>query len=164
MREENSAPPRSTRATALRIRRARAADLDALLHLYDELHLENYRKLRVPRPRMAREFARLSRNRNHAVLVAELRGRIVGTCHVIVVPHLGHALKPFAIVENVVVASDARSEGIGQRMMEAAGALARKRGCYKIALSSHVNRIRAHRFYERLGWTRTHFGYSLGIE
>lgn len=164
MREENSAKSKGTRGKTLRIRRARVSDLEALQHLYDQLHLDNYRELRVPRSQMTREFARLSRNRNHAILVAEVGGRVVGTCHVIVVPHLGHALKPFAIAENVVVASDARSAGIGQQMMEAAGAFARKRGCYKMALTSNVARTRAHRFYQRLGWTRTHFGYSLGIE
>jgi GNAT superfamily N-acetyltransferase len=164
MGEENSAKSPARRAARLRVRRARAADLDALQALYDQLHLENYRELRVSRPRMLREFERLARDRNHAILVAELDGRVVGTCHVIVVPHLGHALKPFAIAENVVVDSSARSAGIGARMMEAAGEFARRRGCYKMALTSNVARARAHRFYERLGWKRTHFGYSLGVE
>ena len=114
--------------------------------------------------RLAAAFHRLARDRNHAILVAEAAGKIVGTCHVIVVPHLGHALKPFAIVENVVVDAEARSSGIGQHLMAAAGDLARRRGCYKMALTSNIARARAHKFYERLGWTRTHFGYSLGLE
>ena len=109
-------------------------------------------------------FDRLARDRNHTILVAEAASKIVGTCHVIIVPHLGHALKPFAVVENVVVDENARSSGIGQHLMEAAGDLARHRGCYKMALTSNIARPRAHRFYERLGWTRTHFGYSLGLE
>ena len=120
--------------------------------------------LRVPKTKLAVAFDRLARDRNHAILVAEVAGRIVGTCHVIVVPHLGHALKPFAIVENVVVDANARSSGIGQHLMAAAGDLARRRGCYKLALTSNIARPRAHKFYQRLGWTRTHFGYSLGLE
>jgi GNAT superfamily N-acetyltransferase len=118
----------------------------------------------VPRARLAVAFARLARDRHHAILVAEVAGQIVGTCHVIVVPHLGHALKPFAIVENVVVDAQARSSGIGQHLMAAASDLARRRGCYKLALTSNIARPRAHKFYQRLGWTRTHFGYSLGLE
>jgi GNAT superfamily N-acetyltransferase len=116
---------------------------------------------RVSPAKLAAAFDRLARDRNHTILVADIAGKIVGTCHVIVVPHLGHALKPFAIVENVVVDADARSSGIGQHLMAAAGALARRSGCYKLALTSNIARPRAHKFYERLGWTRTHFGYSI---
>ena len=151
-------------ASPVRIRRARKSDLSRLQQLYDQLHLDNYMSLRVPRTRRAAAFDRLARDRNHTILVAEVAGKIVGTCHVIVVPHLGHALKPFAVVENVVVDADARSSGIGQHLMAAATDLARRRGCYKMALTSNIARGRAHRFYERLGWTRTHFGYSLRLE
>jgi GNAT superfamily N-acetyltransferase len=151
-------------APSIRIRRARKSDLARLQELYDQLHLKNYLSLRVSRTRLAAAFDSLARDRNHTILVAEVTGKIVGSCHVIVVPHLGHALKPFAVVENVVVDADARSSGIGQHLMAAAGDLARRRGCYKLALTSNIARPRAHRFYERLGWKRTHFGYSLGLE
>jgi GNAT superfamily N-acetyltransferase len=151
-------------ASPVRIRRARKSDLIRLQQLYDQLHLNNYISLRVPKARLAAAFDRLAQDRNHTILVAEVAGKIAGTCHVIVVPHLGHALKPFAVVENVVVDAGARSSGIGQHLMAAAGDLARRRGCYKMALTSNIARGRAHRFYERLGWTRTHFGYSLRLE
>jgi len=149
---------------SIRIRRALKADLARIQELYDQLHLKNYLSFRVSKTKLAAAFDRLARDRNHTILIAELAGKIVGTCHVIVVPHLGHALMPFAIVENVVVDADARSSGIGQHLMAAAGDLARRRGCYKLALTSNLARPRAHKFYERLGWTRTHFGYSLGLE
>ena len=97
----------------MQIRRARKSDLPRLQELYDQLHLKNYLSLRVPKMRLATAFHRLARDRNHAILVAEVGGKIVGTCHVIVVPHLGHALKPLAMVENVVVDAEARSSGIG---------------------------------------------------
>lgn len=160
MKRSNSARD----ASAIRIRRARKDDLPRLQQLYDQLHLKNYLSLRVPRARLAAAFTRLARDRNHAILVAEADGDILGTCHVIVVPHLGHALMPQAIVENVVVDAEARSAGIGQELMAAASEFARHRGCYKLALTSNIARPRAHKFYERLGWTRTHFGYSLGLE
>jgi GNAT superfamily N-acetyltransferase len=151
-------------ASSVQIRPARKSDLIRLQQLYDQLHLNNYLSLRVPKTKLAAAFARLARDRNHTILVAVVAGKIVGTCHVIVVPHLGHALKPFAIVENVVVDAETRSSGIGQHLMRAAGDLARRRGCYKMALTSNIARGRAHRFYERLGWTRTHLGYSLDLE
>jgi GNAT superfamily N-acetyltransferase len=151
-------------ATAVQIRRVRKADLPRLQELYDQLHLKNYLSFRVPRMRLGQAFDRLARDRHHAILVAEAEDKIVGTCHAIVVPHLGHALKPFAIVENVVVDAGLRSAGVGEHLMAAAGDLARRRGCYKLALTSNIARGRARKFYQRLGWRRTHFGYSLGLE
>jgi GNAT superfamily N-acetyltransferase len=149
---------------SLRIRRARKSDLPRLQELYDQLHLKNYLSLRIPKMRLATAFSRLARDHHHAILVADAAGKVLGTCHVIAVPHLGHALKPFAVVENVVVDAEARSSGIGEHLMAAATDFARRRGCYKLALTSNLARPRAHKFYERLGWKRTHFGYSLLLE
>jgi GNAT superfamily N-acetyltransferase len=155
----------STRDTSpIKIRRLRRSDLSRLQELYDQLHLKDYLSFRVSLTKLAAAFEGIAGDRNHTILVAEVAGKIVGTCHLIIVPHLGHALQPMAIVENVVVDADARSSGIGQHLMAAAGDLARRRGCYKLALTSNIARPRAHKFYERLGWTRTHFGYSLGLE
>src|SRR5277367_4533331 len=136
-------------ASSIQIRRARRSDLARLQELYDQLHGDNHASLRVSRARLAVAFDQIARDRHHAILVAESAGKIVGTCHVIVVPHLGHALKPFAVVENVVVDAKLRSSGIGAQLIEAAGDLARHRGCYKMSLTSNVARPRAHKFYER---------------
>jgi GNAT superfamily N-acetyltransferase len=151
-------------AAPLRVRAARERDLGALTALYRELHLDSYARFAAPRARMLRAFRRLARDRRHRIMVAERGGKIVGTLHLIVVPHLGHGLRPFGIVENVVVAADERSGGVGQAMMAAVGEVARKAGCYKLALTSNLRRPRAHRFYERLGWRRTHYGYSVELD
>jgi GNAT superfamily N-acetyltransferase len=156
---------KSTRDGApVRVRTARESDLNSIAALYRELHLDSYGNLAVPRTRMRRAFRQLARDRRHRILVAERKGNVVGTLHLIVVPHLGHGLSPFAIVENVVVSAGARSSGVGQAMLAAAGQIARKAGCYKLTLTSNIRRFGAHRFYARLGWRRTHYGYSLGPE
>src|SRR5262249_5699773 len=127
MRRANSHPAAS-RAGEVTVRRARRSDLAALAALYDQLHVSNYADFRVPPARMARAFERLARARNHSILVAMREGTVVGTCHVIVVAHLGHGLKPFAVVENVVVDEHARSMGIGERLIEAAAKAAARAG------------------------------------
>jgi GNAT superfamily N-acetyltransferase len=148
----------------VRVRTARESDLEQVAALYRELHLESYGKLAVPRTRMRRAYRRLARDRRHRILVAERGGKVIGTLHLIVVPHLGHGLRPFGVIENVVVAESARSGGVGQAMLAAAGEIARRAGCYKLTLTSNIRRRRAHRFYARLGWRRTHYGYSLGSD
>jgi GNAT superfamily N-acetyltransferase len=152
------------RGRRVAVRRLRADDLDALQALYRDLELPEYRPGRSSRVRLRRAFARLNRDRDHRMLIAETNGRVVGAAHVIIVPHLGHGLRPFAVVENVVVDSRARGSGIGSALMREAGKFARSRGCYKISLTTNVNRRGAHKFYQRLGWRRSHFGYSLGLE
>ncbi len=163
MGSRNSAPTGRT-AGALRIRKTREADLPALGGLYAELDLAGFGGHACGLRELRTAFRSIARNRDHHLLVAELDGEIVGTLHVLIFRHLGHGVRPAAIVENVVVQGAQRSRGIGERMLEAARAIAKRERCYKIALTSNVQRHRAHRFYERLGWQRTHFGYSVYLD
>ncbi len=152
-----------TRGAALLVRRARETDLPALAVLYHELDLRGFTHEASARA-MRKPFRLLARDRSHHLLVAEHNGEVVGTLHVLIFRHLGHGSRPAAIVENVVVRSGFRSLGIGEKMLEAARRIATANQCYKIALTSNRLRRRAHRFYERLGWRHTHFGYSIYLE
>jgi hypothetical protein len=46
-------------------------------------------------------------------------------------------------------------------MLSWAIAEAGRRGCIRVQLTSNVNRLRAHQFYERLGFRATHKGMKL---
>lgn len=166
MNREKPAPtwPRAHAAERIRIRKARASDLAALTALYAELHLDDY-DYRPPTARAMRTaFDAIANNRDHHLVVAVASGKVVGSLHVMIFRHLGHGLHPAAIVENVVVSASQRSRGIGELLIIEAVRIARRRGCYKLSLTTNVRRARAHRFYERLGWRRSHFGYSLGLK
>jgi GNAT superfamily N-acetyltransferase len=149
---------------AVRVRRARESDLPALDRLYRELHLDEYDDLAPSSATMRAGFRKVARNRDHHLLVAEHRGEVVGSAHLLIFRHLGHGTRPAGIVENVIVRSDRRSRGIGARILEAAEEIARRERCYKMALTSNVARNEAHKFYEHLGWRRTHFGFSLELD
>jgi len=73
------------------------------------------------------------------------------------------SLSRSAVVEGLVVDPAYRRKGVGAALMRAAAEAARGAGCYKLALTSNVARAGAHRFYSRLGWKRTHYGYSLDL-
>jgi GNAT superfamily N-acetyltransferase len=49
-------------------------------------------------------------------------------------------------------------------MMRHAIAEARERGAKKVRLTSNAVRNDAHRFYERLGFARSHFGFHLPLK
>jgi GNAT superfamily N-acetyltransferase len=61
------------------------------------------------------------------------------------------------------VRADARSEGLGARLVEWAIGESRRRGCHLVQLTSDASRDGAHRFYERLGFTGSHVGYKLTL-
>jgi GNAT superfamily N-acetyltransferase len=108
-----------------------------------------------------RAFARIARDPDERLMVAESGGRIVGTFHLSVMQQLAHAGGKVAQIESVRVAAAERGRGLGRRMMLWALAYARKSGCHRAQLTSNRRRRRARRFYERLGFRPTHAGFKL---
>jgi GNAT superfamily N-acetyltransferase len=54
-----------------------------------------------------------------------------------------------------------RGKGVRAALMRQVQQIAKKAGCYKLTLSTNLARTGAHRFYSRLGWKRSHYGFSL---
>ena len=98
------------------------------------------------------------------IYLLEERGKIVGTAALSVIPNVSHKGTPYAIIENVVVDAKVRSKGYGGLLMHHAIEEARRAGCYKVGLTSNKRRKNAHRFYERLGFQRTHEAFRLDLE
>ena len=87
----------------------------------------------------------------HAVLVAELEGEVVGWIDVGVTIALESGR--FAAINGLVVNESHRSRGIGEKLVHAGEQWTRERGLTRIRVRSNVLRERTHRFYERLGYT-----------
>ncbi len=113
---------------------------------------------------MRRALRVLLKRPDEILLVAVENRRIVGTNHILIFRHLARALKPAAIVENKVVDASARGTGVGDKLMDAALKIARRRGCYRLSLTSNRKRPRAHRFYEKFGMRRTHHGFTMYLD
>lgn len=92
---------------------------------------------------------------------AEADGAIVGTLSMIVFPVLSSTVRSEAIVEAVVIRPAYRDRGLGRAMLQAAMALAASKGAYKLALSSNLRRLDAHRFYDAMGFRRHGFSFSI---
>jgi GNAT superfamily N-acetyltransferase len=78
-------------------------------------------------------------------------------------PSLSNQGLPTAEVEGVHVAESHRGQRIGEAMMLWAIAEARRLGCKRLQLTSNKARIDAHRFYERLGFVKSHEGMKLNL-
>lgn len=138
------------------IRCATSDDLPRLLKLYELLDIGG--ESGVDLDRAKRVFEALTSVPGHEIYVAESDDVVVGTFALIFIGGLAHGARCLGLVEDVVVSTDARRLGIGKAMMRFAMKRCSDRGCYKLALSSHVHREEAHRFYEALGFAR--HGYS----
>jgi len=68
-----------------------------------------------------------------------------------------------ALIEAVMVSRASRAQGVGTEMMRFAIDEARRLGCVRVQLTSQKRRTRAHRFYERLGFERSHEGMKLKL-
>jgi GNAT superfamily N-acetyltransferase len=101
-----------------------------------------------------------TRRRRGDVLIAEVASQVVGVCQVLIFQHFQHAGGWCCELESVHVRSDQRSQGIGSQLLVAAEAIARKRGCYRMQLTSRNVREDAHRFYVANGWVQTSQGFK----
>jgi GNAT superfamily N-acetyltransferase len=149
-----------SRARQLSIREVETADLAAVVRLVAQMDDDGEAEMPLDQAREILE--RIKRYPDYTLYLAERAGRVVGTFGLLVMDKLAHGGKKSAIVEDVVVAPEARRTGVGKAMMEFARSSAAERGCYKISLTSNAKRERAHAFYESLGFRR--HGYSFYTE
>jgi ribosomal protein S18 acetylase RimI-like enzyme len=148
-----------------KIRLAAEADLPRIVELLAQLAPDDPGRedLSSPLPyEYHLVFRQMVQGKQH-LLVAEVRRKIAGTLVLVVVPNLSHRATPYAIIENVVVDERHRSQGIGEALIAAAIEEARNAGCYKVTLTSNKRRKDAHRFYERLGFARTHEAFRIDL-
>lgn len=97
------------------------------------------------------------------VFVADEGGVIVGVCQVVIFRNIGSHGQRVAEIENVHVRHDRRSHGIGAQLIAACEDHARDRGCRRVQLTSNVERVDAHRFYDRLGYQASHKGFKKSL-
>ncbi|MFJ7586323.1 GNAT family N-acetyltransferase [Streptomyces sp. NPDC097617] len=91
-------------------------------------------------------------------------GVVLGCLQLTYIPGLGQNGLERALVEAVRVRADRRGGGLGAELVRLAAERARERGCGLIQLTSSKRRTAAHRFYERLGFARSHEGFKLYLE
>jgi GNAT superfamily N-acetyltransferase len=129
----------------------------------DELGAERER-FETPLPRVYYEaFEAIAQDANHELLVAEVDGEVIGSLHLMFLPSISYQGGTRAQVESVRVIQRLRGQGIGAEMMKWAIERARQRGCHLMQLTSHQSRTDAHRFYERLGFVKSHIGMKINL-
>jgi GNAT superfamily N-acetyltransferase len=100
-----------------------------------------------------RRLRELPQDGSHVVFVAEDgAGRVVGWAHTYALHFVGSDLR--AEVAGLVVDDSCRGAGVGKVLMARIEDWAREKGLTAVTLRSNVIRDPAHKFYEKLGYTR----------
>jgi len=148
---------------SISIRRARRDDVGAIVGMLADDALGRARE-RIEDPLPASyfdAFDRVDRDPNLALVVAEEQGRVVGCLQLCILPGLSSQGASRALIEDVRVASDRRSRGIGEQLVQWAIGEARVKNCKLVELLTQHTRADAQRFYERLGFHRSHVGMTI---
>lgn len=144
------------------IRRASDADLEAIvrLHAADDLggHGDEWSAAAEPAYREA--LRRIADSPDNELYVAVGDAEVIGTFQLTFTPSISGRGTLRCVLEAVQVRGDRRSRGVGAMMVAFAEGRARARGAGIVQLVSNKRRLDAHRFYERLGFRRSHEGFK----
>ena len=150
--------------SSVTIRPARRDDVGTIVGMLADDALGSGRE-RIEDPLPAsyfRAFEAVDRDPNIQLVVAqEGDGAVIGCLQLCILPGLSSQGASRALIEDVRVASHCRSRGIGEQLVHWAVTEARGRGCRLVELLTHSTRVDAQRFYERLGFARSHVGMTL---
>jgi len=150
----------------LDFRPARREDLPIIVWMLAEDDLGSQReRFEEPLPdSYYKAFDEIDKDSNHELIVAEMDGKVVGTLQLMFLPSISYQGGLRAQVESVRVDGKLRNQGIGAEMMKWAIERAKQRDAHLVQLTSHKSRNDAHRFYERLGFTKSHVGMKLSLK
>ena len=145
------------------IRPARREDVAAIVAMLADDHLGRAReRMEEPLPSAYyAAFERVERDPNLTLVVAESAGRVVGCLQLAILPGISSQGGIRGLLEDVRVASDCRSRGIGEQLVQWAVTEAKARGCNLVELLTHASRVDAQRFYKRLGFAASHVGMTV---
>jgi ribosomal protein S18 acetylase RimI-like enzyme len=146
------------------IRRARRDDVGFIVGMLADDPLGSAReRLDNPLPESYfKAFEALDRDPNIALVVAQDgEGTVVGCLQLCILPGLSSQGASRGLIEDVRVAAHCRSHGIGEQLVQWALGQARAQGCKLVELLTHHTRSDAQRFYERLGFARSHVGMTI---
>ncbi len=148
---EPAPEPEPEEPPAPKIRDARPADAEAIAALVRSLGYA------LTAADARRRLAALKRAGD--ALIVAVTDRLVGAASLHVTPVL-HRPKSVGRITMMVVDEESRGQGIGSLLVAEAESRLKARGCGLVEVTSNRKRLRAHHFYEGLGFERTSYRFA----
>ncbi len=109
-------------------------------------------------------FEKIDVDQNQYLMVICTDEKIIGTCHLTLMPSLTYQGSMRMQIEAVRIAKDYRGHKLGEWMMQQAFDYAKQHDVKMIQLTTNKLRPRAKQFYERLGFQSTHEGMKCFLD
>jgi GNAT superfamily N-acetyltransferase len=134
------------------IRLIKEDELLELLVLYkhlniDDPELENDDRLKTI-------WEQMCSDPNMHYVIADVNGKLVASCVLVVIQNLTRSARPYALIENVVTHSDHRRKGFGKAVLSKALEIAWQKNCYKVMLLTGSKEEGTLLFYENTGFKK----------
>lgn len=114
-------------------------------------------------PRYLDAFDAIRQENSNTVYVGEQDGRVVATYQLTIMSGLSLSASRRAQIEAVRVDVSLRGQGAGAALVADAERRAKDAGATLIQLTSNASRTDARRFYEKLGYAPSHFGFKKSL-
>ena len=105
----------------------------------------------------------IQRDPNNTIWIADVSGKIAGILQLTFIANLTLQGGLRAQVEGVRIERSFRGKGIVSALINNVIQLAKNRGCRLIQLTSNATRLEALKFYEIMGFEKTHVGLKLNL-
>ena len=150
----------------LKFRQATREDLPEIVRMLADDFLGSRReRYENPLPESyTKAFEEIDADKNNELIVADADGAIVGALQLTLTPSISFQGGKRATVESVRVDEKLRGRGIGRELMLYAIDRAREADCISMQLTTNAERADAHRFYENLGFQKSHLGMKLKLK
>lgn len=111
-------------------------------------------------PAYLQAFETIEKDPHHEQFVMDRDKLVIGTMQLSYIPGIVRHGMWRGLIENVHIREDLRGQGLGGDMIRFAIERCRDKGCGMVQLTSNKKRLDAHRFYERLGFEKSHEGFK----
>ena len=149
----------------LKFRQAILEDLPEIVRmLADDFLGQQRERYENPLPESyIKAFEEIDADKNNELIVVENEGDLIGTLQITFTPSIGFQGGKRATVESVRVDEKYRGKGIGKELMKWAIKRAKQENCISMQLTTNLDCKDAHRFYENLGFEKSHLGMKLKL-
>lgn len=141
----------------MEIRKTKLEDLDGVFELLNELY-EN----KIEYSEFAKKYKESLENSNFYEIVAIEKNKVVGVLISRVINMLAKK-KNILFIDDLIVNENCRNTGIGKLLIQTATTYAISRDCGALELTSMIQNINAHRFYENNGFEKRQYKFKKNL-
>ena len=138
----------------MEIRKTKLEDLDSVFELLDELY-EN----KIEYSKFTQKYKESLEDNSFYGIVAIENNKVVGVLISRVINRLAKK-KNILFIDDLIVNEKCRNIGIGKLLIQTATAYAISKNCGALELTSMIQNINAHRFYENNGFEKRQYKFK----